>query len=504
MRVLVLDIGTSSVRASVLHDDGAASARDLRSTSIAAGSERDREHRLSVAFEVAREMLPDSPADGLVEFDAAALATCVRALADEAIDAAGPVDGVGICNQRASTVVWDRSTGEPIGPALGWQDLRTIGQCFAARDAGLRLAPNQSATKLQWLVEQHDPSNRRDLCFGTVDTWIAWALSDGQVYVTDPGNAGVTGLAAHSVAAWDESIFETLGVARVARPSIVDSAGVSGLATALRGSPPIVAIVGDQQASLAGQACVHVGNAKITFGTGGMLDVNLGAEAPQFERRSPSGTFPIVAWRVGGRTTWGAEAVMLAAGTNVQWLRDDLGLVASAEETHTIAAMCSDSGGVWFVPAPLGLGTPQWDYGARSAFFGLTRGSGRPEVVRAVLEGIAHRGADLVEATERDTNAAIEVLRIDGGMSDNPTFVQALADATQRPVEISPVRDATTRGAGLLALVGLGGFGTVEALADTWEPRLRVEPQRRLDRDRWREASVRAGHWIPELSSIDF
>lgn len=480
MKVLVLDIGTSSVRASVLNDD------------------------VSVAFEVARELLPDSPADGLVEFDAAALAKCTRALAEEALAAAGPVDGIGICNQRASTVVWDQATGEPVGPALGWQDLRTIGQCLALRERGLKLAPNQSATKLQWLVDQYDAPRSRDLCFGTVDTWIAWTLSGGGVYVTDPGNAGVTGLAARNATAWDDSIVATLGLEKVAFPSIADSAGVYGPATVLPGAPPIVAIVGDQQASLAGQACVHAGDAKITFGTGGMLDVNLGDRAPEFERRSPSGTFPIVAWRVDGRTTWGAEAVMLAAGTNVQWLRDDLGLVASAEETHTVAASCADSGGVWFVPAPLGLGTPQWDYGARSAFFGLTRGSGRAEIVRAVLEGIAHRGADLVEATEQDTGASIEVLRIDGGMSDNPTFVQALADATGRPVEVSPARDATTRGAGLVALVGLGGFDAIDALADTWKPRVRVEPQRALDRDRWREACARAGHWIPELSSIDF
>ena len=480
MNVLVLDVGTSSVRASVLRDD------------------------VSVAFEVGRELLPDSPADGLVEFDASALASCTRALADEALAAAGPVDGIGICNQRASTVVWDRSTGKPVGPALGWQDLRTIGQCLGLRSAGLKFAPNQSATKLQWLVEQYDAAKTRDLCFGTVDTWIAWTLSNGSVYVTDPGNAGVTGLAASRVDAWDASIAAALGVDHVAFPSIVDSAGSSGPASALPGAPPIVAIVGDQQASLAGQACVRVGDAKITFGTGGMLDVNLGDQPPQFHQRSPAGTFPIVAWRVGGHTTWGAEAVMLAAGTNVQWLRDDLGLVGSAEETHTVAAGCADSGGVWFVPAPLGLGTPQWDYGARSAFFGLTRGSGRAEVVRAVLEGIAHRGADLVEATEQDTSASIEVLRIDGGMSDNPTFVQALADATQRPVEVSPARDATTRGAGLIALVALGGFAAIDALSDTWKPRVRVEPQRVLDRDRWREACVRAGHWIPELSSIDF
>ena len=279
---------------------------------------------------------------------------------------------------------------------------------------------------------------------------------------------------------------------------------MSGPATALPGAPPIVAIVGDQQASLAGQACVRAGDAKITFGTGGMLDVNLGGEPPDFERRSPSGTFPIVAWRVAGRTTWGAEAVMLAAGTNVQWLRDDLGLVASAEETHTVAASCADSGGVWFVPAPLGLGTPQWDYGARSAFFGLTRGSGRAEVVRAVLEGIAHRGADLVEATEQRHR------RVDRGAAHRrrherqPDVRAGARRRDQRPVEISPARDATTRGAGLMALVGLGGFAAIDALADTWKPRVRVEPQRALDRDRWREACARAGHWIPELSSIDF
>jgi len=480
MRVLVLDIGTSSVRASVLRDDA------------------------SVAFEVAEEQLPDFPADGLVEFDARALAECTRTLAVQAIANAGDVDGVGICNQRSSTIVWDRATGEPVGPALGWQDLRTIGACLMLRADGVRVAPNQSATKLQWLVEQFDPERRRDLCFGTVDTWIAWTLSGGDTFVTDPGNAGITGLAHQLASEWDSKVLATLGVDHVAMPTIVDSAGAMGVASALDGAPPFVAILGDQQASLAGQSCVRVGDAKITFGTGGMLDVNLGDRAPAKEQRAPAGTFPLVAWRSDGVTTWGSEAIMLAAGTNVQWLRDDLGLVRSAEETHTVASQCDDTGGVWFVPAPLGLGTPTWDYGARSGFFGLTRGSGRAEVVRAVLEGIAHRGADLVEAAESDTGVGIEVLRVDGGMSDNPTFVQAVADAAQRPVEVSPVRDATTRGAGLLALVGLGALRDVDALSELWEPRVRVEPARVLDRDRWREARGRVEHWIPELSGIDF
>ena len=479
VKALAIDVGSSSIRTALVDELGQVSAV--------------HQQRLTVR----------TPSPGEVELGPAEIARLSLELAEVTLHEGGRCDVVGITNQRATTVVFDPTTSQAVGPALGWQDLRTIGSCLALRAEGLQIAPNQSATKLQWLVEQYDGAHARDLCFGTVDTWVAWKLSGGHVFVTDPGNAGVTGLAARSVTTWDESIISTLGVGHVALPSIVDSAGMTGPATALSGAPPFVAIVGDQQASLAGQACVRAGDAKITFGTGGMLDVNLGDRPPDFERRSPSGTFPIVAWRVAGRTTWGAEAVMLAAGTNIQWLRDDLGLVATAEETHTVAASCSDSGGVWFVPAPLGLGTPQWDYGARSAFFGLTRGSGRAEVVRAVLEGIAHRGADLVEATERDTNASIEVLRIDGGMSDNPTFVHALADATGRPVEISPVRDATTRGAGLLALVGLGSFDAIDSLAGTWAPRTRVEPQRTLDRDRWHEACARAGHWIPELSSID-
>jgi len=194
---------------------------------------------------------------------------------------------------------------------------------------------------------------------------------------------------------------------------------------------------------------------------------------------------------------------MLAAGANVQWLRDDLGMIATSAESHDIAAQCEDTGGVVYVPAPLGIGTPLWDYGARGALFGLTRGSGRAEIVRAVLEGVAHRGADLVDAATSDSGVAIPTVRVDGGMTDNPTFVQALADATQRPVEISPVREATARGAALMAGLAIGHHGDVDDLASTWSPRTRVEPGRALDRDRWRDALRRARAWIPELSGID-
>jgi glycerol kinase len=355
------------------------------------------------------------------------------------------------------------------------------------------------------LLEQlPDRARATDLCFGTVDSWVAWTLSEGSAHVTDATNAALTGLqVVGDTSRWHDRTLAALGVPASMLPLIVDSCEHAGVARALPGAPPIVAMLGDQQASLVGQGCVHPGDAKITFGTGGMLDLVLGAQPPGFDRRGKAGTFPIVAWRHRGIVTWGIEAIMLAAGTNVQWLRDELGLIASANESDALAASCADTGGVVYVPAPLGLGTPAWDYGARGALFGLTRGTGRAEIVRAVLEGVAQRGADLVDAAEADSAITIPALRVDGGMTDNATFVQALADAAQRPVEISPVREATALGAALMAGLAVGHYASVDDLASTWTPRARVEPVRELDRDRWREAVARTRGWIPELSSID-
>jgi glycerol kinase len=212
---------------------------------------------------------------------------------------------------------------------------------------------------------------------------------------------------------------------------------------------------------------------------------------------------------VNGEATWGTEAVMLSAGSCVEWLRDDLGLLTSSDESSAVAAQCADSGDVWFVPALLGLGTPVWDFGARGTLVGLTRGTGRPEMVRAVLEGVAHRGADLVEASETDSGYPIGSLRVDGGMSDNEVFVAALADAIGRPVEISPVLDATTLGAGLLAGLAIGTYETTDELAGTFRPRRTVEPStneasRLAARERWLQARVKAEGTIPELSGISF
>jgi glycerol kinase len=479
--ILVVDVGTSGVRAAIVHPDGAV------------------EHVRH------RPVLPTSPAPGFVEFDAREMADAALAVAAEALDAdGGAVDGVGIANQRGSTVVWDRATGKPVGPGIGWQDLRTVGTCLALQAEGVRLAPNVLATKASMLLDLADPDRSADLCVGTVDSWIAWTLSAGRLHLTDATNAGLTGLLHGDGSGWAPRVLEACRIPEATLPTIVDSSGIAGEAAALPGSPPIAGIAGDQQASLVGQGATRPGLAKITFGTGGMLDLCLGPERPSFETRGPEGTFAIIAWRRHGRLNWGLEAVMLSAGTSVEWLRDDLGVIGTARESDEVAATCADTGDVWFVPALLGLGTPFWDFGARGTLVGVTRGTGRAEVVRAVLEGVAHRGADLVEAAEADAGVAIGSLRVDGGMSANATFVQALADATGRVVEVSPVLEATTLGAAYLAGLALGTWPDEDAIADRWSPARLVEPARVVDRERWRAARQRALATVPELSSLEF
>jgi glycerol kinase len=490
--VLVIDVGTTSLRAAIVDD------------------------ALAIVDIERRAIPPDTPFPGLVEFDAEAVAAAAIDAARAVLArAAAPVAAVGIANQRASTVVWDRVTGTPVGPALGWQDLRTVTECIVAKaDHGLSLAPNQSATKVAWLLANAPGAAERDLGFGTLDTWLAWRLSGGAVHVTDHTNAATTGLLRGDASGWNDDVAATLGIPMSVLPALVPTSGVVAEASALPGAPAIAALCGDQQASLIGQGCVAPGSAKITFGTGGMLDVCTGPEAPASARRLDHGSFPIVA-RSHGRgdgvhLEWGVEAIMLSAGTNIEWLRDDLGLIDTAEATDALAASVASTDGVSYVPALLGLGTPQWDFGARGTLLGITRGSTRAHVVRAVLEGVAHRGADLVEAAEADTGCDIATIRVDGGMSVNHTFVQALADASGRPVEVSPVAEATTRGAAFLAGLAVGVWDDAEQAAELWHPTRRVEPSsdlaglREFSRAKWHDAVGRASGWIPELSALEF
>lgn len=486
-KILVLDVGTSSVRASIVTDSG------------------------SVSDVVQHALLPTTPDPGIVEFDAQLIWDRTFDAARELLQRHGRVDAVGITNQRATTVVWNATTGKALGPVLGWQDLRTVINCLLLQGEGLRLAPNASATKLQWLLDTYDPdrTQQNSLRFGTIDSWLIWNLSQGALHVTDATNAGVTGLLNVATEEWDREILKILNVPFTMMPRIVDSSGVLGEATALEGAPPIAGVAGDQQASLLGQSCVRPGIAKITFGTGGMLDMVTGPVAPASALRSEAGTFPIAAWRFGGTITWGLEAIMLAAGSCVEWLRDDLGLVSSAEATEELAAQCTTSEGVVFVPALLGLGTPTWDFGARGLLLGLTRGSGRAQITRAVLEGVAQRGRDLVDAAEADARVPIETVRVDGGMSANGVFVRALANALNRPIELSPVLEATTLGAGFLAGLGVGIWSGLDDLAALWLPRDVIHPdedeQSRLaQRAQFLEARSRSERTIPDLSGISF
>jgi glycerol kinase len=481
VRALAIDVGSSSVRTGVVDEVGAVT--------------HVRQHPLTVR----------SPAPGEVQLDPLEIARTALDLAVATLDDAGACEVVGVTTQRATTIVFDRRTGVPVGPALSWQDLRTVIDCLVLQGSGLRLAPNQSATKLKWLVE-YSGRSPEDLAFSTIETWIVWQLSQGATYVSDHSNACVSGLVDVSLQGWNQSTLAALGVEGVALPRLVSTMGSFGEASALRGSPTIAALVGDQPASLFGQSCVRSG-AKITFGTGAMLDMVHQTAAPSTMQRYASGCYPTVLRSSNRDITWGVEGIVLSAGSCVEWLQE-LGLVSAPSESELLGASVDSCDGVTFVPAFSGLGTPRWDFGARGAFFGLTRGSTRAHLARAVLEGVAQRGADLLEAAETEVADELGELRVDGGMSVNRLFIQRLADFCGREVAVSAEREATTRGAGLMALVGVGHLD-LDDVERLWSPGFVAAPslsddERRATRATWSAALERAARTIPELSEVSF
>ena len=369
------------------------------------------------------------------------------------------------------------------------------------------MAPNESATKLAMLLDMADPDRGRDLCFGTVDTWVAWTLSGGALHVTDATNAAVTGLLARDGSDWDDTMLDALRIPRGVLPTVVDSSGASGPARALQGAPVICGIAGDQQASLVGQGCTRPGLAKATFGTGGMLDLCVACAAPRLRpARGGAGTFPIVAWQRAGHKTWGVEAVMLSAGMCVEWLRDDLGII---DERGRVRA--------WpprvMTPATSGSSRPCSAWGrrcgtsARRHLRGITAARAGPRWCGPCSRA-SPIAAPIFSRRPRPTPAmTIASLRIDGGMSANPTFVAALADAVGRPVEISPVTEATTLGAAYLAGIELGMWADEADVAAAWRPSATVEPRatenkRAALRSRWLAARDRSLATVPELSAL--
>jgi len=399
---------------------------------------------------------------------------------------AADVAAIGITNQRETTVVWDRTTGEPVYNAIVWQDRRTAGICdrlrarkldrVIRRKTGLVLDAYFSATKVQWILENVKGARARakagELAFGTVDSWLVWNLTGGKVHVTDASNASRTMLFDISKGEWDDELLKLFGVPRSMLPEARSSSEVYGVTRLLGTSIPIAGIAGDQQAALFGQACTKPGMAKNTYGTGCFMLMNTGTK----RIASKNNLLTTVAWRIGDRTEYALEGSIFIAGAVVQWLRDGLEFFRSAAEIEALAAGVSDTGGVYLVPAFAGLGAPHWDQYARGTIVGLTRGSTKAHIARAALEGIVLQVMDVLKAMEADAGIKLKELRVDGGASANDLLMQLQADLLNVPVVRPRVAETTALGAAYLAGLAVGFWKNQADIARQWQVDKRFKP----------------------------
>ena len=378
------------------------------------------------------------------------------------------IAAIGITNQRETTVVWERRTGEPIHPAIVWQSRQSSGVCDALRAKGLEEEVRSrtgllidsyfSGTKIRFILDAVPGAQARaeagELCFGTIDSWLIYKLTKGRVFVTEPSNASRTLLYNIHDGAWDDVLLGALDIPRAMLPEVRDSSGIFGETDPewFGAGIPIAGVAGDQQASLFGQGCVSQGLAKNTYGTGCFLLMNTGTEAP----RSEAGLITTVAWSLEGRLEYALEGSIFVAGSAVQWLRDGLGFVAHARETDALARSVSDTDGVYVVPAFVGLGAPYWDESARGTIVGITRGTTRAHITRATLESIAYQTRDVMNAMEQDSGIAPAVLHVDGGACENDFLMQFQADILGIAVERPAVLEVTAMGAAALAGLGVG------------------------------------------------
>jgi len=456
----------------------------------------DRQARVAAA--AYSEIGLSCPRPGWVEHDAEAIWQQTFAMVQSALRQAGiaPTDlsGVGIANQRSSALAWDAETGRAVYPAIGWQDLRTAAHCEELGRRGYTLNPFQSATKFAWIVKMvpgaRALADAGRLRFGTIDTWLAWKLSGGRVFVTDASNACCTGLYDFVCKQWDETLIEMLELPHAGFAEIVPTSAVVGDASRseLAASVPLAARAGDQQAAMFGQLCTEPGMTKITYGTSAMMDLNVGSSL----RLSPHGAFPMVLWEREGAISYALEGTAVTAGAAIQWLRDGLGIIREVAESGTLATSVPDSGGVWCVPAFQGLGTPHLDPSARAVIGGLSRGTGRAHVVRGVLEGIACRCAEILDAMRADAgSSSVDALRVDGGAARNDFLMQYQADITGIPVERPVILEAATLGVAYLAGLAAGFWSDLSEVARTWQRDRVFEPRMTSDErgqrmERWR------------------
>jgi glycerol kinase len=467
-----------------------------------------------------QEFAQHFPQPGWVEHDANEIWQTQHAVMQEVLTRAGvgahQLRAIGLTNQRETTVLWDRRTGEPVAPAIVWQDRRTAAHCETLRDAGLagKIASQTglvldayfSGTKLAWLLD-HVPgararAERGDLAFGTVDSWLVWKLTGGRVHATDPSNASRTLLFNLQQGRWDPELLALFKVPAEVLPRVVPSCGVVAEtdAAVLGVSVPIAGWAGDQQAALFGQACFAPGMAKNTYGTGCFMLMNTG-DRPVASR---SRLLSTVAWQgpvdAARPTAYALEGSVFMAGATVQWLRDGLQIISKASEVEALAASVPDTGDVFLVPAFAGLGAPDWDAHARGTLLGMTRGTGRAHIARAALEAIALQTADVFEAMTNDSGLPLTELRVDGGASRNHLLMQIQANVLGVPVVRSRVSETTALGAAYLAGLATGYWGSAQEIAAQWQEDRRFEPEwtpsRRQDwRARWRQAVERARCW---------
>ena len=485
MSVIAIDAGTTGVRAFAVDDAG---------------------QPIASAY---RELAQHYPRPGWVEHDADEIWQLTLAvLVDVTRQIDRPVAAIGITNQRETIVAWDRRTSRPLHRAIVWQDRRTAGRCAELEPhlaeiracTGLVLDPYFSATKIEWLLRHADLAGRADVAFGTVDTWLTWNLTGGSTFVTDASNASRTMLYDIREQSWSDSLLARFDVSLDSLPEIVPSTAVCGTTRDLgsgAGGVPIAARLGDQQSALFGQACLAPGMAKNTYGTGSFVLMNVGADCP-----SPvDGLLTTVAWQLADSSVaYALEGAIFATGAAIQWLRDGLGIIGDASEIGPLAESVTDTGGVVFVPAFSGLGSPWWDAHARGTIVGLTRGTGRGELARATIDAMAFQTRDVVDAMVSASGRALTELRVDGGASVVDLLLQLQADQLAVPVVRSAITETTALGAAFAAGVGRGVW-TVDDVARQWRPGVRFEPARdRRTADagyaRWHRAVERSRAWV--------
>lgn len=428
--------------------------------------------------------------------------------------AAKDIKGIGITNQRETTVVWNKHTGKPVYNAIVWQDRRTASLCdqlkedgltdYVYENTGLVLDAYFSGTKLNWILEQVEgaraAAEKGDLLFGTIDTWILWNLTEGAVHATDYSNASRTMLYNIKHLEWDKKMLETLDIPKQLLPSVRPSSEVYGqTAEALFGAAiPIGGMAGDQQAALFGQGCHQPGMAKNTYGTGCFMLMNTGEKMIH----SKAGLLTTIAWGIDGKVEYALEGSVFIAGAAIQWLRDEMKILDDAPDSEYFTSKVSDNGGVYVVPAFAGLGAPYWDMYARGAIFGLTRGANKYHIIRATLESLAYQTRDVLEAMEKDSGIQLKTLRVDGGACANNFLMQFQADILDTPVERPEVIETTALGAAYLAGLAVG-FWKKEEIEDRWQlnQAFQVEmeaKQRQHLYDHWKKAVERTKGWSEE------